>query len=292
MMLWTHKKQQSGLRIRKPGAKSLILLASLVALGGGCAYRRNSPPEALVPAVPLDDAMQHRNWEQATAVYPNGSVVSGYNEFRYEPRRDMEDWRYAYADTGSFFVNMAMLPYNLYKHPQSKPHTYPGETIGPSYTVQPVMPEPQVYQPGTPPVIEPNGAAPSTPQVIEPGAPVETNVKSQAGGEAAPQPPAPPPLPPEVAPPPHPIQPQSAPTAVPAAPPPAAPALQPQVVAPAPPPPAPVAPPASSRGDGAAPSTPRVIESPPPAALKNLAPPIEHTAPPAPPPATQPYLNK
>ena len=142
----------------------------------------------MVEPIAQDEAMQNRQWTQVTAVYPNGAVAAGPTDFTREPKRNMvPEWRYWYADSFTFFGNMVLLPYNLFKHPPTEVVIAPGETVGPSYTAQPVMPAQTVIQPSTPPVIE--GAEPSTPKVAEPGAEPSTPPVVQPG--AVPPPTAP-----------------------------------------------------------------------------------------------------
>jgi hypothetical protein len=222
-----------------------------------------------VDPVPPDEAMVKRDWPQVTAEYPNGAVAAGPTNFNYEPKRNMPEWKYALADSGTFFVNMVLLPYNLIKDPPTKVVVAPGETVGPSYTAQPVMEPASMAQPTPPPVIENPGAEPATPPVVEPApaAPSsETPAMAPATPPAAPAPePTPAPAPSEPAPPaPIQIAPQPAPAT----------------------PPAPQMRPDSNNSPGVAPRTPRVIEPPPPQATRNLAPPMPRT------PTTGPSLNK
>src|SRR3954462_2330517 len=112
--------------------KHSILLAASLSVIVGCTYRHNSPPVVNVDPVPPDEAMVKRDWPQSTAEYPNGAVAAGPTNFNYEPRRDQANWKYALSDSGTFFVNMVLLPYNLIKDPPTKVVVAPGETIGPS----------------------------------------------------------------------------------------------------------------------------------------------------------------
>jgi hypothetical protein len=251
-------------------ARPILLLATglcLLAPLSGCSYRHNSPPVVLEEPVPADDAMQKRDWAQSTAFYPNGAVAAGPTQFNYEPTRNQTpEYKYYYGDSATFLVNMALLPYNLLKHPQGGVQIYPGETVLPTYTAQPALPPAYAMQPSTPPVIE-QGAEPTTPKVIEPAAPEtpampstptpNTEVKPQAATPAEPATPAAP----------------AAKTVEPA------PAVEP---APSAAPSAPIRP-----AQGVEPRTPRVVEPPPPQATKNLAPPMMRRS-----PATQPDMNK
>jgi hypothetical protein len=261
--------------------KKCVLLAACMATMVGCTYRHNSPPVENVAPIPADEAMQHRDWPQVAAVYPKGAVVAGPTNFNYEPKRGMPEWNYYYADTSTFTVNMLLLPYNFFKAPPWTARTYPGETIPPTFTAQPVMPPAGMVQPGTTPVIENPGAQPSTPTVVEPGA------MPPPGSDTNPQATPPAPSPSETTPVPAPTPaPETgpAPQATPAPAPQTAPAPSPQATpAPAP---APQATPEPAPAPGeVAPATPRVIEAPPPEATRNLAPPM-------PKPTTGPVLNK
>ena len=120
--------------------KHSILAVACMSVMVGCTYRHNSPPVVNVDPAPSDEAMLKRDWPQVTAEYPNGAVAAGPTNFNYEPKRNQPEWKYALADSGSFFVNMVLLPYNLIKHPQTEVVVTPGETVGPTYTAQPVLP--------------------------------------------------------------------------------------------------------------------------------------------------------
>lgn len=285
--------------------RKIILLAigAITLCGCASANRHESAPVAVVDPVAPDEAMLKRDWSPAIAAYPNGSVAAGPTEFRYEPKRGMPEWRYAFADSGTFFANMLMLPYNIIKHPLGGVKIAKGETVPPSYTAMPVLPPPMVYQPTTPPVLEP-GASPTTPPVVEPPTPgTDVTPAAPPAGELPPTPPAEPTPPvnvvpapaapaetiPSIAP-----QPGTSPTPVvspttdtiPTIAPPV-----PEVTAPAPTPPvAPTPAPNITISPGVAPTTPPVIEPPPPEATRNLAPPIHPAQDSA--PTTQPDLNK
>jgi hypothetical protein len=228
-----------------------VLLIALT----GCSYRHNSPPEVLEEPVPADEAMVKRDWAQSSAYYPNGAVAAGPTQFNYEPKRNQTpEYKYYYGDSATFLVNMALLPYNLLKHPQGGVVVSPGETILPTYTAQPKLPSGYAMEPSTPPVIEP-GAEPTTPKVVEPAAPSTPAMNTPS------TPPTPPATPAQASPATPPAPAEKA----------AEPAPQPNAT-----PPAPVKP-----SEGAEPRTQRIIEPPPPEATKNLAPAIH-----------QPELNK
>ena len=83
--------------------KNSILLAACMSVMIGCAHRQDSPPVVNTDPIQPDEAMQRRDWAQATAIYPNGAVAAGPTEFNYEPKRGMAEWKYNYADSGTFF---------------------------------------------------------------------------------------------------------------------------------------------------------------------------------------------
>src|SRR5262249_29537720 len=144
-------------------ASGFCLLAPLA----GCSARHNSPPEVLEEPVPADEAMIKRDWAQSAALYPNGAVAAGPTQFNYEPTRNMPEYKYYVADTSTFLVNMALLPYNLLTNPQGSVRIYPGQTILPTFTAQPKLPPAFAMEPSTPPVLE-QGTEPATPKVVEP----------------------------------------------------------------------------------------------------------------------------
>src|SRR2546430_2280485 len=120
--------------------KKWILVTACIALISGCAHRENSPPVVNVDPIAPDEAMLKRDWPQVAAMYPNGSVAAGPAEFNYEPKRNMPEWKYYCADSGTFFLNMALVPYNLVKHPQMEVVSTPGGAVRRTYNAQPVLP--------------------------------------------------------------------------------------------------------------------------------------------------------
>jgi len=101
----------------------------------------------------MDGAMALRDWSQSTALYPNGAAVAGPTDFNYEPKPDQKEWAYYYADTGTWGLNMLLLPFYGFATPQWDAVTYPGEVVQTTYTGQPPLP------PQTSPGYVPKGVA-------------------------------------------------------------------------------------------------------------------------------------
>lgn len=123
----------------------------------GCARKTDSAPVVSHEPQEIDAAMQLRQWDQSVAYYPNGDAVAGTTLFSYEPTRERNELNYYYADTGVFFLNLALVPYRLFADPVTATRTYAGETVSPSYTAVPPLPE------QAPPVFEPMPDEPATP---------------------------------------------------------------------------------------------------------------------------------
>jgi hypothetical protein len=113
-------------------------------LAGGCVARGPAKPAPLANTpLPADQATILRDWHQSTAVYANGSAVSGPTEYNFEPKQDAPEWTHYYADTGTWALNTLLLPYYLVVTPQWTEFTSPGEVVLTTYSAQPPLP-PQV----------------------------------------------------------------------------------------------------------------------------------------------------
>src|SRR2546423_14313612 len=99
---------------------ALIALTAGAALSGavGCAHKTPPKPDVMVdPLIVEDPAMQQRKWDSSVALYPNGATLAGPTEFTFEPKRGQAWWAYTYADSLTFLLNTALLPYNLVMTP-------------------------------------------------------------------------------------------------------------------------------------------------------------------------------
>lgn len=138
----------------------LGLSACSLAIFTGCARKNYAAKDELNPTPILeDDAMRQRQWTQSNALYPSGVVPAGPTLFEYEPRRQMNQYRYYYADIGVFALNTALLPYQGFKTPPWREAYYRGAWIEPSYTANPPTP-PSVSS--EPPLPAPAFAEPTT----------------------------------------------------------------------------------------------------------------------------------
>src|SRR5262245_24240455 len=142
---------------RRSLALSLAVLAGLSAVGGlssGCAYKQ--PARAAEPAdttpLPVDEAMQARDWPRSAVQFQSGGSVAGATRWPYEPDTAGPDsykavggaeWPNALLDTGLFLGQTAMLPFTyLFDPPFVKKENY-GVIYEPSHTLMPVLPPDQ-----------------------------------------------------------------------------------------------------------------------------------------------------
>ena len=90
-----------------------------------------------VDATPLniDAAMQQRQWDRVTAEYQSGATHNGSTGTLFTPNHDASPYTYAVTDPGTFLLNVAILPYTLYK--QRNGVDSGGVDLPPSYTAVP-----------------------------------------------------------------------------------------------------------------------------------------------------------
>ena len=119
----------------------VILGASMLAVG--CQRMGNTPPEQLNPTpIVVDEAMQHRDWDQQAAYYTNTSVVARPTGELYEVKPDLgAERRHIYVDPVVWAGNTLLMPFVLIADPPWTPVAYRGETIEPTYTAQPPLDE-------------------------------------------------------------------------------------------------------------------------------------------------------
>ena len=85
--------------------------------------------------LPIDTAMQQRQWEPVTAQYQNGATENWSTGFAYSPNHDANPYTYYLTDTTTFLVNVVTLPYTYYQ--QRGGQVSGGVQIPPSYTAIP-----------------------------------------------------------------------------------------------------------------------------------------------------------
>jgi hypothetical protein len=142
--------------IRRTIRFSLLVSAAVVAVG--CAVRTPPKPDQLTDnTIKPDQAMQRRDWDQSSAMYPNGQVVAGPTEFPFEPKHNQSSYSYYGADSATFLLNVAVMPYSLIVTPPWQKITYPGAVTPPTSTGTPVLassraPEPAPAAPAPAPI--------------------------------------------------------------------------------------------------------------------------------------------
>jgi hypothetical protein len=188
--------------IRKP-RRSLALplaalagLSTLTGLGAGCSYKQAPPAREPVDTTPLpvEEAMQARDWPKSTVEYKTGGSVSGATRWPYIPERSGPDsykavggaeWPNALLDTGLFVGQTAMLPFTyLFDPPFVKKEAH-GVVYEPSYTLMPVLPPDQEPAPGA--YEAPPAPEPSTQPTGEPTADEQAEIPATANPNRIPE---------------------------------------------------------------------------------------------------------
>lgn len=167
-------------------SKTIVAAIGLMTLTtGGCAVRRNDPPDVLDPTpVAVDAAMERRNWDQSHALYANTGTIAGNTGFFFMADATRPEWQNGFAEPFIFLTNVALMPISLIITPPFAPVEYRAATIEPTYSGNPPLPDiaapagdtmtPPPETPGQPqeqtPGHEPGPAAPSRPPTPNPPA--------------------------------------------------------------------------------------------------------------------------
>lgn len=97
------------------------------------------------PPMPIDGAMQRRDWEPVAAYYPNGDTVAGVNRFPLRPQGGSlgdPDYVNAAYDLGASALQTVALPFTYLVVPPFSRQVSIGENIPPTYTAMPVLTPP------------------------------------------------------------------------------------------------------------------------------------------------------
>ena len=124
---------------------SLLMLpaaALATALAVGCAPAQyTTRGEVQSEPIPVDGAIQNRQWPPTVSRYENGDVVTLPTGFAYEPTDYEYPQLYYVADTGIFFLNVITLPVTLISQvPLQRNVVSTGVELPPSYTANPPLP--------------------------------------------------------------------------------------------------------------------------------------------------------
>ncbi len=119
-------------------SRTILCLAGLALLSGCVNSSTTSTGQINMEPLTIDPAMQQRQWEPQTATYANGDTVTWSTGFAYDADPEQEDWKYYFADTGTYFVNLVTSPYTAYKQRDGVAST--GVQIPPTYTAVPPLP--------------------------------------------------------------------------------------------------------------------------------------------------------
>jgi hypothetical protein len=160
--------------------QTTVLWTTTAALGiaalaaPGCQRYVNVPRGATNDApVPIDEAMQIRDWEPSSARYTNPRFIAGPTGYWFQPSYGMPEPVYAVQEAPMFVLQTLGLPVTVWFPPLWTPVEYAGETLEPTWHAMPPLPEAHPDQPPAPPeVTEPATEPPPPPPPVpaEPGA--------------------------------------------------------------------------------------------------------------------------
>jgi hypothetical protein len=122
-------------------------------LGGGCqSIRQTEPRAALDPTpIPVDQAMQVRDWNQSVAWAANSKTVAGNVGFYWEPKPDISPYESGVIETPLFIANTVASPVSLIITPPWQAVVWDSGTVGPTYTAMPPMEGSQASNAASPP---------------------------------------------------------------------------------------------------------------------------------------------
>jgi hypothetical protein len=153
--------------ITKVSLFGALTVASLT----GCAVRRNTPPELLDPTpIPVDAAMERRQWDESKALYANTTVIAGNTGFPFVEDQTRPDWQNGLIDPFTFFGNVVSMPVSLIIVPPWKPVEYRAVTVEPTYNGNPPLPPSEqndLTAPTAPESEQPTQPPPPPPQPME-----------------------------------------------------------------------------------------------------------------------------
>jgi hypothetical protein len=189
--------------IRKPRrslALSLAVLASVSTLSGfgsGCAKQKVLTPSAEpvdTTPLPIDEAMQARDWPRSTVEFRTGGTTAGATRWPYSPSTTGQgaskaiygpEFSNALMDTGLFVGQTAMLPFTYLFDPPFVKKDYYGVFYEPSYTLMPVLPPDQ--DPATDAHEPPPAPQPSTEPANEPSVDERASIPATANPNQTPE---------------------------------------------------------------------------------------------------------
>ena len=100
--------------------------------------------------VPIDEAMQIRDWEPSSARYTNPRFIAGPVGYWFQPAYGMPAPVYAVQETPMFVLQTLALPVTVWFPPLWTPIEYAGETLEPTWHAMPLQPEVHYGEPPAP----------------------------------------------------------------------------------------------------------------------------------------------
>lgn len=108
---------------------------------GGCQPIHNIPPDTLDDTpIPVDAAMERREWDESRASYANTGVWCSPTLFSFQSAPGHPDYQYALTEMPVFVVNVLLIPVQVFISPAWHEREYRAATIPPSYSAMPALP--------------------------------------------------------------------------------------------------------------------------------------------------------
>ena len=142
--------------LRCAASRYRVALAALAGLAGfaGCTTNPEPAPEPVSTAIlPIDEAIQRRDWPRTAAEFESGNVIAGATRFPYAPQTTGDGASRAVLGPersnalldNVFFVGQSIaLPFTYFVDPPFVAKEYHGVVYDPTHYAMPVLPPDQV----------------------------------------------------------------------------------------------------------------------------------------------------
>ena len=150
---------------------ALALSAGIAATFAGCTTNPPAKPEPVSTAtLPVDEAMQRRDWPRTAAEFESGATIAGATRFPYAPQTVGDGASYAVLGPersnalldNLFFIGQSIaLPFTYFVDPPFVKKEYRGVIYEPTHFAMPLLPPDEVpdYDAYAPPPLEDDEAA-------------------------------------------------------------------------------------------------------------------------------------
>jgi len=119
--------------------RNMVALGLITSCLVGCQWKQSGQPATLNDKpIPVDGAMQARDWDATHAYYANGKTPAYADRFNLEPAdATVEDWGWA-TETPIFVANSVIWPFTYITTPPFTKVDHPSVETPVTYTAMPV----------------------------------------------------------------------------------------------------------------------------------------------------------